>query len=156
MDAKFFTMYFRNLVEMSIITNDQWWKNFVSNCSISKVLHIQILLRLSPWRKPIETEGESHSTVTSRQVQVLRKHGKCIYRGNDVWHLARSLCFSSHRCVDSRSSSSGRSSFTDSGGYLNVGGCFRCCPSSCVFYELSHCASVKYGNYLQLLCTVKQ
>jgi len=77
------------------------------------------------------TEGESHSTGTSRQVQVLRKHGKCIYRGNDrTTSLARSLCFSSRRSVDSRSSSSGRSSFTDSGGYLNVGGCFRCCPSS--------------------------
>lgn len=105
-------------------------QNFVSNCSISKVLHVQNLSARPSGKKPIETQGESHSTGTSRQVQVLRKQGKCIYRGNDVRHLARSLCFSSRRSVDSRSSSSGRSSFTDSAGYLNVGVGFRCCPFS--------------------------
>jgi len=39
--------------------NSQQWKNFVSNCSISKVLHIQILPHLGPWNKPIETQRES-------------------------------------------------------------------------------------------------
>lgn len=115
---------------MLIITNDQRWQNFVSNCSISKVLHVQNLSH-GPWRKPIETEGESHSIGTSRQVQVLRKQGKCIYRGNDAYDisLARPLCFPSRRSIDSRSSSSGRWSFTDSSSYLNLRDDFRCCPS---------------------------
>lgn len=64
--------------------NNWRWKNFISNSSIfESPPHPNFT---APWpleKKPIETEGESHSTGTDRQVQVLRKHGKCIYRGND-------------------------------------------------------------------------
>lgn len=82
-DYKLFSSYFCDIVEMLIITYGRRWKNFViivfRKSSTSKFYRTR-----GPWRKPIETEGESHSTGTSRHVQVLRKHGKCIYRGNDV------------------------------------------------------------------------
>jgi len=39
--------YFPNIAER--------WQNFVSNCSISKVLHVEISPH-GPWRKPIETQ----------------------------------------------------------------------------------------------------
>lgn len=153
-------VYFRHIFVMQSKCRLLWiagdGKNFVSNCSISKVLHIQILPHLGPrGKKPIETEGESHSTGTSRQVQVLRKHGKCIYRGNDVRRSCPfSLLLLSSKCR--LAISSGRSSFTDSGGYLNVGGCFRCCPSSQLrFLRTIALLAVKYRELSLVLCVVE-
>lgn len=93
--------------------------------SISKVLHVRprnSSARTALRENRSKHRGESHSTDTSRRIQVLRKQRKCIYRGNCDVSRPSSPGFSSRRSVDSRSSSSRSARHSaDSVGCLDVG-----------------------------------